>query len=51
MDPAEEQQVLAGAGMDREAVDIDTVVNGGRVVQIRAVRSASLIDTYAVLPS
>ena len=35
MDPSEEQQMLAGARMDREPVDIDAVVNGGGVVQIR----------------
>ena len=35
VDPPEEQKMLAGARMDREPVDIDAVVDGGGVVQIR----------------
>ena len=35
VDPSEEQQMLAGARMDRELVDVDAVVDGGGVVQIR----------------
>ena len=35
VDPSEEQQMLAGTRMDREPVDIDAVVDGGGVVQIR----------------
>ena len=35
VDPSEEQQMLAGARMDRERVDVDAVVDGRGVVQIR----------------
>ena len=35
VDPPEEQQMLAGIRMDRELVDIDSVMDGGGVVQIR----------------
>ena len=35
VDPPEEQQMLAGIWMDRESVDIDAVMDGGGIVQIR----------------
>ena len=35
VDPSEEQQMLAGTRIDREPVDIDAMVDGRRVVQIR----------------
>ena len=44
MDPAEEEQVVAGARAGGERVEVDAVVDRGHVVEV-GWRSASLIAT------
>ena len=44
VDPAEEEQVVARLGDEREPGQVDPVVDRGRVVQV-GLRSASLIAT------